>query len=77
MDEAPGEAAERARMRQADRLHDVRTPLSVVVARVQLLRRRLRRGDDPARVAAELEALEAALVRLVATIERWDDERAE
>jgi signal transduction histidine kinase len=71
MDEAPGEAAERARM------HDVRTPLSVVVARVQLLRRRLRRGDDPARVAAEVEALEAALVRLVAAIERWDDERAE
>jgi signal transduction histidine kinase len=77
MDEAPGEAAERARLRQAAWLHDVRTPLTAVVARVQLLRRRLRRGDDPARVAAEMEALEAALVRLVAAIERWDDEGAE
>jgi hypothetical protein len=77
MDEAPGEAAERARMQHATRMHDVRTPLTAVVARVQLLRRRLRRGDDPARVAAEVEALEAALVRLVAAIERWDDERAE
>jgi len=61
------------RMRQVMRLHEVRTPLSVVVARVQLLRRRLRRGDDLAQVEAEVEAMEAALVRLVAVIERWDE----
>ena len=61
------------RMRQVMRLHEVRTPLSVVVARVQLLRRRLRRGDDLAQVEAEVEAMEAALVRLVAAIERLDE----
>jgi hypothetical protein len=57
-------------------MYEVRTLLSVVVARVQLLRRRLRRGDDPARVEADMEALEAALVRLVAVIEGWGTERA-
>jgi signal transduction histidine kinase len=55
-------------------MHELRTPLCVVVGRVQLLRRKLRRGDDPAQLAAELETIEAALVRLAAAIERVDDD---
>ena len=55
--------------------HDLRTPLAVAVGRVQLLRRRLRRRDaDPARLATDLEAIEAALVRLTALTNRLDDE---
>ena len=72
MDEAAGGLTARAQARRATRMHDLRTPLCVVVGRVQLLRRRLRRGDDPARVAAELETIEAALVRLAAAVERVD-----
>ena len=58
------------RMRTMDAL---RTPLCEAVLRVQLLRRRLRRGEDPVRAAAELEAIEAALVRLAAAVERADE----
>lgn len=73
MDEAPGGATARARQRHTERMHELRTPLCVVVGRVQLLRRKLRREDDPAQLAAELETIEAALVRLAAAIERVDD----
>ena len=78
MDGATGRpAADPAERRRAalphdQQMHELRTPLCVVVGRVQLLRRRLRRGDDAARVAAELEAIEAALVRLAAAVERAD-----
>ena len=65
MDEATDRAA---------RMHELRTPLCVVVGRVQLLRRRLRRRDDPALMAAELEGIEAALVRLAAAVECADEE---
>ena len=58
------------RMRTMDAL---RTPLCEAVLRVQLLRRRLRRGDDPALVAAELETVEAGPVRLAAAAERADE----
>jgi signal transduction histidine kinase len=74
MDKAPPEreaAATEARA-WAIRMHDLRTPLTVVLGRAQLARRRLRRGDDPARVDTELEALEAAVARLVAAVERLD-----
>jgi hypothetical protein len=77
MDDASGEEAKRVQMPHMLPIHDLRTALSVVVARAQLLRRRFRRGDDRAQVEAELEALEAALVRLVAVIERLDQERTE
>jgi len=56
----------------AARMHELRSPLTVVVARVQLLRRRLRGGDVPARVHDDLEAIEAALARLTAAVERLD-----
>ena len=56
----------------AEQMHDLRTPLTVVLGRVQLARRHLWRGDDLTRVDADLEALEAAVARLVATVERLD-----
>ena len=73
MDETTGGVETSAQQRRAQRMHELRTPLTVAVGRVQLLRRRLRRGEDPARLATELEAVEAALVRLVAAVERVDE----
>ena len=73
MDEPTGGIETSAQEERAQRMHALRTPLTVAVGRVQLLRRRLGRGEDPARVAAELEALEAALVRLAAAVERVDN----
>jgi K+-sensing histidine kinase KdpD len=46
-------------------LHDLRTPLTVMVGRLQLLRRRLRQGPpDPVQLAADLDAIAAATVRM-------------
>jgi signal transduction histidine kinase len=56
----------------AQHLHELRTPLTVVVARVQLLRRRLRRGEQARDLDRDLEAIESALARLTAAIERLD-----
>ncbi len=65
-----GDAAGRER---AGLAHDLRNPLACAVGRVPLLRRRLRRGDlDAARIEADLEAVEAALVRLAAVADRLD-----
>jgi signal transduction histidine kinase len=74
MDEAPPEREAAATEARAwpIRMHELRTPLTVVLGRTQLARRRLRRGDDPAQIDAEMEALEAALARLVAAVERLD-----
>jgi len=47
-------------------MHELRSPLTVMVGRVQLLRRHLRQVDDPARIDADLEAIEAATARLLA-----------
>ena len=56
-------------------MHDLRTPLTVVLGRVQLLQRRLKQGTPPESLAPELESIEAALVRLAAAVERLDGER--
>jgi signal transduction histidine kinase len=56
----------------AERMHELRSPVTVLVGRVQLLRRHLQRGDDPTRVQDDLEAIEAALARLTAAVERLD-----
>jgi signal transduction histidine kinase len=57
--------------------HDLRNPLTVAVARTQLLQRRLRRGDvSPVRAMVDLDEIEAALVRLRTLIERLDGEAA-
>jgi signal transduction histidine kinase len=52
--------------------HELRIPLTVLTGRVQLLRRRLRQGRDPARLEADLTEIELALVRLAATVDRLD-----
>ena len=71
----PRTAAQRA---WAERLHDLRTPLTVALGRVQLLRRRLRRDAEPARIDADLEVIEAALKRLNVAISKLDrDQNAE
>jgi len=55
-------------------MHELRTPLTILMGRVQLLRRHLRRGEDPVRMETDLEAIEAAIVRLTAAVERLDRE---
>jgi signal transduction histidine kinase len=54
----------------AAHMHDLRSPLTVMLGRVQLARRRLQRGELPTEIDADLEALEAAVARLVAAVER-------
>jgi hypothetical protein len=54
--------------------HLVRTTAAVIVGHAQLARRRLRRGDDPARVDGHLTAIEAAMRALIELVER-DDRR--
>ncbi len=56
----------------AEQLHDVRTPLTVVIGRVQLLRRRLKRGHAPENLDAELAEIEAASMRLAEALSRLD-----
>ena len=56
----------------AARMHELRSPLTVLVGRVQLLRRHLRGGNDSARVQNDLEAIEAALARLTAAVGHLD-----
>jgi signal transduction histidine kinase len=77
MDEAVPELRSRTQQQQewAVLLHDLRTPLTVLMGRVQLLRRHMRRGDDAVQIDTDLEAIEAALVRLTAAVERLDRER--
>ena len=61
-----------AQQAHTELLHDLRSPLTVVVGRVHLLRRHLRGGGDPLRVHEDLEAIEAALARLTAAVARLD-----
>ena len=80
MDEASPEVQPRAQLQQewAVLMHELRTPLTVLTGRVQLLRRHLRRGDDAVGIDTDLEAIEAAIVRLTAAVERLDrDVRAD
>lgn len=60
-----------ARVRPTGFAHEWRTPLAVIVGRVQLLRRRVRRGDiDGVRINADLDAIEEALARLMTALRR-------
>jgi len=61
----------------AQHLHGLRTPLTVALGRVYLMRRRLRRGDDLAQIDVELETLETALMRLAEAITRLDADRTD
>jgi signal transduction histidine kinase len=77
MDEAAPEVRSRTQHQQewAVLMHNLRTPITVLMGRVQLLRRHMRRGDDAVQVDTDLEAIEAAIVRLTATVERLDRDR--
>ena len=77
MNEAAPELQSRTRQQPAWAvlMHDLRTPLTVLTDRVQLLRRHIRRGDDAVQIDNDLEAIEAAIVRLTAAVERIDHDR--
>lgn len=77
MDEAAPELQSQTKQQHewAVLMHDLRTPLTVLMGRVQLLRRHMRRGDDVMQIDTDLEAIEAAIVRLTAAIERLDRDR--
>ena len=77
MDEAVPELQSRTQQQQewAVQMHDLRTPLTVLMGRVQLLRRHIRRGDNTVQIDTDLEAIEAAIVRLTAAVERLDRDR--
>ena len=77
MDEAAPELQSRTQQQQewAVQMHDLRTPLTVLMGRAQLLRRHMRRGDNTVQIDTDLEAIEAAIVRLTAAVERLDRDR--
>ena len=77
MDEAAPDLQSRSQQQQewAVVMHDLRTPLTVLMGRVQLLRRHMRRGDNTVQIDTDLEAIEAAIVRLTAAVERLDRDR--
>ena len=77
MDEAAPELQSRTQQQHewAVLMHDLRTPLTVLMGRVQFLRRHMRRGDDAVQIDTDLEAIEAAIVRLTAAVERLDRDR--
>jgi signal transduction histidine kinase len=80
MDEAQPELQSRTSHQRewAVLMHELRTPLTVLFGRVQLLRRHVQRGDDVVRIDTDLEAIEAAIVRQTAVVERLDrDSRAD
>ena len=68
----PRHDAATAREELAEKLHDVRTPLTVVIGRVQLMRRRLQRGRVPENLDDELAEIEAAAKRLAEALARLD-----
>ena len=74
MDEAQPELQSRTSHQRelAVLMHELRTPLTVLFGRVQLLLRHVQRGDDVVRIDTDPEAIEAAIVRLTAVVERLD-----
>ncbi len=53
-------------------MHALRTPLTAVILRVNLLRRRLRGSDDHRHLDDELARIEASLAQLVTAIAAID-----
>jgi signal transduction histidine kinase len=49
---------------------ELNSALTVIKGRTQLLRRRLRQGDDTARLETDLEAIERELARLTTIVQR-------
>jgi len=70
MDEQHRAAKERARL-----LHEMRTPLTVVMGRLQVLRRRSRLADhDIFPTDEDYEVIEEALARLTQAVEAVEEE---
>ncbi len=63
-------AADRAYQAHRPVMHDLRTPLTVLLGRVQMLRRDRARGLHPERLDGDLEVIEAAMLRLAAAVEQ-------
>jgi hypothetical protein len=53
-------------------MHALRTPLTVAMLRVQILRRHLRRGDELPSLESELDQIDATLVDLALVIDQLD-----
>ena len=53
-------------------MHALRTPLTVVILRAQVLRRHLRRGDDSRALEAEMDLIDATLAQLSLAIDKLD-----
>jgi signal transduction histidine kinase len=53
-------------------MHVLRTPLTVVILRAQILRRHLRRGDELPSLESELDQIDATLAQLKMEIEQFD-----
>jgi K+-sensing histidine kinase KdpD len=76
MDEAAPDLRSRSQQQEwVVVMHDLRTPLTVLMGQVQLLRRHMRRGNDTVQIDTDLEAIEAAIVRLTAAVDRLDRDR--
>ncbi|MCD6057005.1 MAG: hypothetical protein K0Q89_535 [Thermomicrobiales bacterium] len=56
--------------------HELSAALTVMKGRIQLLQRRVQRGDEVARLETDLAAIEAELARLTTTVERIHQKRA-
>ena len=65
-------AAEQAALAHRQLMHDLRTPLTVLLGRVQMLRRNHAAGQRLDEVESDLEVIEAAVLRLAVAIEALD-----
>jgi signal transduction histidine kinase len=65
-------AAEQAALAHRQLMHDLRTPLTVLLARVQMLRRCHAAGRRSEDVGSDLEVIEAAVLRLAAAVDQAD-----
>jgi signal transduction histidine kinase len=57
---------------QREQIRELRTPLTVRLGRVKLLRHRRARSQEPLARDDELEAMEVAVLRLVAAVGRLE-----
>jgi signal transduction histidine kinase len=63
-------AAECSDQAHRQTMHELRTPLTVLLGRVQMLRRDRAQGRHAEQLDDDLEVIEAAVVRLMAAVER-------
>ncbi len=75
MDQTPAEDQpdDRSAEGRADLAHALRTPLTVAVLRVHLLRRRLRRGEKDVALAPELDRIADSLSEVIAALAAVED----